>query len=121
MKKKLLFIIIILGIAVIAVVATVIPKKYDFKGIIISVNTVQVSDDLSYVILNAYGTEYGYDSSVYIRITDKTKLVNKDNKIIPMDSFIKGDIICVYYDKKATQKNMFTAKKIIYETNIYRE
>ncbi len=120
MKKRIAAIGALI-IAVSVILLFTIEKKPDIEGVVLAVNPLSVSEDENAVAVKLDGSEYGFGSEIYIMITDKTKVVNRDNKSFPGDSLISGDKISVWLEKKASDQNVIKAKKVLFEYNTVKK
>ena len=113
MKKK----IIIMSMAILILLSVVfitirLFDKPDIKARVISVEELEVSEGTVETLIVVNGGEFGYnDAPVYVRITADTKIENNQGKYFPPNSFLKDDIVEVYY--KDTSNKVIIAKKIV--------
>ena len=118
MKKRIIISAILIIIAAAAILFAAVPRKADIKGVITSVRTLSVSEDRDNYVLNVDGTEFGFEESVYILITENTQIRNTDGKAFLAESFIAGDVVEVYYVKSTKNDNVITADKVIFEYHV---
>lgn len=118
MKKRIIISAILIIIAAAAILFAAVPRKADIKGVITSIRTLGVSEELDNHVINVDGSQFGFDESVYILITENTQVRNSDGKAFLAESFIAGDVVEVYYVKSTKNDNVITAEKIIFEYHV---
>ena len=118
MKKRIIISAILIIIAAAAILFAAVPRKADIKGVITSIRTLGVSEELDNYVINVDGSQFGFDESVYILITENTQIRNTDGKAFLAESFIAGDVVEVYYVKRTKNDNVITADKVIFEYHV---
>ena len=118
MKKRIIISAILIIIAAAAILFAAVPRKADIKGVITSIRTLGVSEELDNYVINVDGSQFGFDESVYILITENTQIRNTDGKAFLAESFIAGDVVEVYYVKSTKNDNVITADKVIFEYHV---
>ena len=118
MKKRIIISAILIIIAAAAILFAAVPRKADIKGVIPSIRTLGVSEELDNYVINVDGSQFGFDESVYILITENTQVRNSDGKAFLAESFIVGDVVEVYYVKSTKNDNVITADKVIFEYHV---
>lgn len=118
MKKRIIISAILIIIAAAAILFAAVPRKADIKGVITSIRTLGVSEELDNYAINVDGSQFGFDESVYILITEDTQVRNSDGKAFLAESFIVGDVVEVYYVKSTKNDNVITADKVIFEYHV---
>ena len=118
MKKRIIISAILIIIAAAAILFAAVPRKADIKGVITSIRTLGVSEELDNYVINVDGSQFGFDESAYILITENTQVRNSDGKAFLAESFIVGDVVEVYYVKSTKNDNVITADKVIFEYHV---